>query len=67
MNDKYYLLNRDNLMQQIQMQLYQEKNIFSEFFLAFLKSTLKFKHLPKNDALIAHVFGEIPVPKNLVI
>ena len=54
-------------MQRIQMQLYQEQNIFSEFFLAFLKSTLKFKHLPKNDALIAHVFGEIPVPKNLII
>ena len=66
-DDKHYLLNRDNLTQPIQMQLYQEQKIFSEFFLAFLKSILNFKHLPKNDALIADVFGEIRVPKNMVI
>ena len=27
---------------------------------------LNFKHLPKNDALIADVFREIKVPKNMV-
>ena len=35
------------------------------FLLAFLKSILNLKHLPKNDAVIADVFWEIPVPKNM--
>ena len=48
-NDKYYLLNRDNLTQQIQMQLSEKQKTFSEFFFAFLKSILNFKHLPKKD------------------
>ena len=46
---KHYLLNRDNLTQPIQIQLSQKQKIFSEFFFAFLKSILNFKHLPKND------------------
>ena len=66
-DDKHYLLNRDNLTQPIQMILYQEQKSFSEFFLAFLKSILSFKHFPKNDALIADVFGETHVPKDMVI
>ena len=48
-DEKHYLLNRDNLTQPIQMQLYQKQKTFSEFFFAFLKSILNFKHLPKND------------------
>ena len=48
-NDKHYLLNRDNLTEPIQIQLSQKQKIFSEFFFAFLKSILNFKHLPKND------------------
>ena len=48
-DDKHYLLNRDNLTQPIQMQLYQKQKTFSEFFFAFLKSILNFKHLPKKD------------------
>ena len=48
-NDKYYLLNRDNLQQPMQMQLRQKEKKFSEFFFAFLKSRLNFKHLPKKD------------------
>ena len=31
-DDKHYLLNRDNLTQAIQMQLYQKQKTFSEFF-----------------------------------
>ena len=46
---KDYLLNRDNLTQPIQTELYQAQKIFSQFFLAFLKSILNFTHLPKND------------------
>ena len=48
-NDKLYLLNRDNLPQPIQIQLSQKQKKFSEFFFAFLKSILNFKHLPKKD------------------
>ena len=48
-NDKHYLLNRDNLTQPIQIQLSQKQKICSELFFAFLKSILNFKHLPKKD------------------
>ena len=48
-NDKHFLLERDNLRQPIQIQLSQKQKIFSEFFFAFLKSILNFKHLPKKD------------------
>ena len=48
-NDKQYLLNRDILTQPIQIQLSQKQKILSEFFFAFLKSILNFKHLPKKD------------------
>ena len=46
-NDKYYLLNRENLTQEIHMQLSEKQKTFSEFFFAFSKSILNFKHLPK--------------------
>ena len=48
-NEKHYLLIRDNLTQTIQMQLSEKQKTFSEFFFAFLKSILNFKHLPKKD------------------
>ena len=48
-DDKHYLLNRDNLTQAIQISLPQKQKTFSEFFFAFLKSILNFKHLPKKD------------------
>ena len=46
-NDKHYLLNRDNLPQPIQMQLSQKQKTFSEFFVIFLNSILNFKILTK--------------------
>ena len=48
-NDKHYLLNRDNLTQQIEMHLSEKQKTFSEFFFAILKSILNFKHLPNKD------------------
>ena len=48
-DDKHYLLKRDNLTQRIQMQLYQKQKKFSEFFFAIIKSILNFKYLPKKD------------------
>ena len=47
--EKDYLLTRDNLTQTIQIQLSQKQNNFFEFFFAILKSILHFKHLPKKD------------------
>ena len=44
---KYSLLNRDNLTQSIQMQLSRKQKTFSEFFSAFLKSSLNFEHFQK--------------------
>ena len=47
--DKYFLLNRDNQTQSIQMQLYQKQKFFSELFLHRLKCTLNFQHSQKKD------------------
>ena len=44
---KYSLLNRDNLTQPIQMQLSRKQKTFSDFFSAFLKSSLNFEHFFK--------------------
>ena len=46
-DEKHYLLNRDNLTQPIQMQLSKKQKKISDIFFAFLKSILNFKHLPK--------------------
>ena len=48
-DDKYSLLNRDNLTQPIRTQLSQKQKAFSEFFLAFSKCALKFEHFQKKD------------------
>ena len=34
-DDKHYVLNRDNLAQPIQMQLFQKQKTFSQLFLAY--------------------------------
>ena len=48
-DEKHYLLNRDNLREPIQIKLYQQKKTFTDFIFAFLKSILNVKHLPKKD------------------
>ena len=48
-NDKHYLLNRDNLTQTIQIQLTQKKTTLFNFFFIFFKSILHFKDLPEKD------------------
>ena len=48
-DDKYSLLNRDNLRQPIRTTLSQKHKAFSEFFLVFSKSTLHFEHFQKKD------------------
>ena len=48
-DDKYSLLNRDNLRQPIGTPLSQKQKTFSKFFLAFSKSILNFGHVRKKD------------------
>ena len=48
-NDKHYLLNRENLTQTIQKQLSRKEKAFSQFFFQFLKSILDLKNLAKRD------------------
>ena len=48
-DDKYCLLNRDNLTQQNRTQLSQKQKAFSEFVLAFSKYTLNFEDFEKRD------------------
>ena len=43
-DDKYSLLNRDNLTEPIQILLSQKQTTLSRFFFAFLKSRLNFDH-----------------------
>ena len=58
-DDQYSLLNRDNLTQPIGTQLFQKQKDFSQFFLAFSKSTLNFEHLQKKDDLHSEFISEI--------
>ena len=46
-DNKYSLLNRDNLRQSVQMQLSQKQKKISEFVSAFLKSILNVEHFQK--------------------
>ena len=50
------------------MHLSQKQKTFSDFFFFFAvsKSILNFKHFPKKMTVIAHIFPEIPSPKNMV-
>ena len=48
-DDKHWLLNRESLMQPIQMQLSQKQKTFSEVFFAFSKSILNFEYFSKKD------------------
>ena len=50
-DDKYSLLNRDNLTQPIPTRLSEKEKTFLRFFLAFSKSTLIFEHFQKKDDL----------------
>ena len=65
-DEKHYLLTRENLTQTIQIQLSQKQKTFFLFVFAFLKSKINFKHLLKNVTLIADVFSEKLGPENMV-
>ena len=48
-DDKYSLLNRDNLAEPIRTPLSQKHTAFSQFLLAFPKFTLNIEHFQKKD------------------
>ena len=60
-DDKYILLYRDNLMQPIQILLSEKRRTFSQFFSAFLKSTLNFEHFQKKDDPHSRCISQITV------
>ena len=55
-NEKYPVLNRDNLTIAIQMQLSQKPKTFSQFLGAFFKSTINSKYFEKHMATRDFVF-----------
>ena len=65
-DDRYCLLYKDNLLQPIQILLSQKQKTFSEFFSAFLKSTLNSEHFQKKINLIADVFPKLPSAKKVI-
>ena len=65
-DDKYSLLYRDNLTQPIQILLSQKQKTFSQFFSAFLKSTLNVEHFQTKITLIAYVFPKLPCLKKVI-
>ena len=62
-DDKYSLLNTDNLTHSIQILLSQKQKTLSGFFFAFLKSTLNFKHFQKQHDPHKNVFPKLRTPK----
>ena len=60
-DDKYSLLNRDNLTQSIQTLLPQKEKTFSEIFSSFLKSTLNFEHFQQEDDAHSRCISEVTV------
>ena len=62
-DEKYPVLNRDNLTTSIQMQLSQNQKNFSDVFNTFLKSSLNFQHFETKMTLIDFVFPKLRTPK----
>ena len=62
-NEKYPVLNRDNLTIPIQMHLSQKQKTFPEFLGAFSKCKLNFKYFEKNITLRYFVFPKLRTPK----
>ena len=60
-DEKYSLVYRENLTQPIQILLSQKRKTLSQFFSAFLKSTLNFAHFQKKDASHSRCISQITV------
>ena len=62
-DDKYSLLNRDNLTQPIWTELSKKQTAFSQLLVAFSKSTLNFEHFQKKDDPHSRFISEIMHPE----
>ena len=60
-DEKYSLLYRENLTQPIQLLLSQKRKTLSQFFSAFLKSTLNFEDFQKKDDPLSRCISQITV------
>ena len=58
-DDKYSLLNKDNLTQPIWTELSKKQTAFSQLLLEFWKSTLNFEHFQKKDDPHSRFISEI--------
>ena len=65
-DEKHSLLNRGDSTQAIRTELSKKQKVFSEFFLAFSKSTLSFEHFQKKMTVIADFIPKIRNPENVV-
>ena len=64
-DDKYSLLNRDNILQHLQMKLYQKQKNISPYFFAFWKSWFSFQHFQKIDEPYSWCIFELTDAKKL--
>ena len=60
-DEKYSLLYRENLTQPIQILLSQKQKTFSQFFSAFLKSTLNFEHFQQKIHPHSRIISQITI------
>ena len=58
-DDKYSRRNMLNFTQQFEAPLSQKQNIFSGFFIAFLKYALNLEHLGKKDEYPSLIISKI--------
>ena len=65
-DEKYPVLNRDNLTIPIQMQLSQKHKTFCQYFASFFKSKINFKYFEKKDDPRRFCMSEITDSRNVV-
>ena len=65
-DEKYPVLNKDNLTIPLEMQLSHQQKAFSEFFGKFLKFRLSFEHFHKKDDPHRFCNFEITYSQNVV-
>ena len=64
---KYFLNNREELPEPIQMDLPQKSKVLSEIIAAYLKFTPSFEHFEKKMIFIDYVYPKILTPKGVVL
>ena len=65
-DEKYPVLNSNNLTLPIRMELSEKEKKFSQFFATFLKSRLSFEHFQKKDDPHSFCISEITDSENVV-